>query len=143
MNDLGLRSLGKQVPHVYGGGDPALLERVENPMRYENVTGTINLTTDEFTSVCPVTGGPDFGTIIIDYGPDAWIIESKSLKFYLESFRMEPTFHEKVIAKICYDLKELLQPIWIEVNGKFKSRGGIAINPHASFNWEEASEPKE
>jgi 7-cyano-7-deazaguanine reductase len=135
MNDL--RSLGQTVPHVYIGADATLLERVENPMVHEDITPTITLTTDEFTSVCPVTGGPDFGTIIITYGPDKWLVESKSLKLYFESFRMEPTFHEKVVAKICHDLKELLQPMWLEVNGKFRPRGGIAIEPVASYNWEE------
>jgi 7-cyano-7-deazaguanine reductase len=135
MNDL--RSLGQTVPHIYIGADATLLERVENPMVHEDITPSITLTTDEFTSVCPVTGGPDFGTIIITYGPDKWLVESKSLKLYFESFRMEPTFHEKVVAKICHDLKELLQPMWLEVNGKFRPRGGIAIEPVASYNWEE------
>jgi 7-cyano-7-deazaguanine reductase len=134
-----LRSLGKTVPHVYVGADATLLERVENPMRHEDITTTINLTTDKFTSICPVTGGPDFGTIIIDYGPDSWIVESKSLKLYLESFRMEPTFHEKVVAKICHDIRELIQPMWLEVQGKFKPRGGVSISPIASYNWEETT----
>ena len=138
MND-NLRSLGKTVPHVYVGADATLLERVENPMRLEDITSTITLTTDEFTSICPVTGGPDFGTIIIEYGPDSWIVESKSLKLYLESFRMEPTFHEKVVAKICHDLRELIQPMWMEISGKFKPRGGVAIEPHCSYNWEESA----
>jgi|HubBroStandDraft_2_1064218.scaffolds.fasta_scaffold00273_32 7-cyano-7-deazaguanine reductase len=133
-----LKSLGKSVPHVYVGADAALLERVENPMRHENITPSITLTTDEFTSICPVTGGPDFGSITIVYGPDSWIVESKSLKLYFESFRMEPTFHEKVVAKICYDLKELIQPLWIDVTGKFKPRGGIEIEPSCSYSWESA-----
>lgn len=138
MDDL--KSLGKTVPHVYTGADAELLERVENPMRHQDFNSTITLTTDEFTSICPVTGGPDFGTIIINYGPDSWIVESKSLKLYFESFRMEPTFHEKVIAKICHDLKELIQPMWLEVSGKFKPRGGITIEPHISYNWEESTD---
>jgi 7-cyano-7-deazaguanine reductase len=136
MSDL--KALGQTVPHIYVGADANILERVENPMRHEDITPSITLTTDEFTSICPVTGGPDFGTIIITYGPDKWIVESKSLKLYFESFRMEPTFHEKVVAKICFDLKELIQPMWLEVNGKFRPRGGIAIEPVASYNWEES-----
>jgi 7-cyano-7-deazaguanine reductase len=105
-------------------------------MRHENITPSITLTTDEFTSICPVTGGPDFGSITIVYGPDSWILESKSLKLYLESYRQEPTFHERVVSKICHDIKELIQPMWIEVSGKFKPRGGISIEPSCTYDWE-------
>jgi 7-cyano-7-deazaguanine reductase len=136
-----LKSLGHTVEHVYKGADAKILEKVPNPMILDNVTNaTITIVSEEFTSVCPVTGGPDFGKITIYYEPDMWIVESKSLKLYFESYRQEPTFHERVVAKICSDLANLLDPMWIEVDGEFRPRGGLAINPHAEYNWEDEAE---
>jgi len=131
-------ALGQIVPHVYVGSDPKLLERVPNPMKpfaatFGVMTALVNISGDEFTTVCPITGGPDFGSIEINYSPDEWIVESKSLKLYLGSYRQEPTFHEKVVAKVCYDLRVLLIPKWIEVKGNFKPRGGLAIKPSAMW----------
>jgi 7-cyano-7-deazaguanine reductase len=88
---------------------------------------TVTLTTDEFTCVCPATGQPDFATITIKYIPDKKIVESKSLKLYLWSYRNEGVFHEHVTNTICDDLVKALDPHWIEVTGAFKVRGGIAI----------------
>ncbi len=129
-----LKNLGKQTPHKLSGADAALLERVPNPFKnYPLLSGTVTIDGDEFTSICPVTSGPDHGRITIIYVPDQHLVESKSLKFYLESFRMEPIFHEKVVAKICNDLVELLNPFTLEVSGDFKPRGGWAIKPTARF----------
>ena len=88
---------------------------------------TVTLTTDEFTCVCPATGQPDFATLTIRYIPDRRILESKSLKLYLWSYRNEGVFHEHVVNTICGDLVAALDPHWIEVTGAFKARGGISI----------------
>jgi 7-cyano-7-deazaguanine reductase len=88
---------------------------------------TVTLTTDEFTCVCPATGQPDFAAITIKYIPDRKIVESKSLKLYLWSYRNEGVFHEHVINTILDDLVKAIDPHWIEVTGAFKVRGGISI----------------
>ena len=88
---------------------------------------TVALTTDEFTCVCPATGQPDFATITIQYIPDKKVVESKSLKLYLWSYRDEGVFHEHVVNTILDDLVQAIDPHWIEVTGAFKARGGIGI----------------
>ena len=93
---------------------------------------TVTLTTDEFTCLCPATGQPDFATITIKYVPDKWIVESKSLKLYLWSYRNEGVFHEHLTNTICDDLVKALDPHEIEVTGAFKVRGGISITVVAS-----------
>ena len=92
----------------------------------------VELKTDEFTCVCPATGQPDFATITIRYIPAAKIVESKSLKLYLWSFRNEGTFHEHVTNQILDDLVAALEPAWCEVVGEFGVRGGISIKVIAS-----------
>jgi 7-cyano-7-deazaguanine reductase len=89
---------------------------------------TVTLATNEFTCVCPATGQPDFASITIRYIPDKWILESKSLKLYLWSYRNEGVFHEHVVNTICDDLAKVLDPHWIEVTGVFNQRGGIGIS---------------
>lgn len=86
----------------------------------------------EFTSLCPVTGQPDFGHIIINYIPDALCVESKSLKLYLFSHRNSNTFHEEAVNSILNAVVAACQPRWAEVVGNFRPRGGIAINVKAS-----------
>ena len=81
----------------------------------------------EFTSLCPVTGQPDFGHIRIRYVADKQCIESKSLKLYLYSFRNHHTFHEEAVNRILSDLAKACKPRWMEVNGEFRPRGGIAL----------------
>jgi 7-cyano-7-deazaguanine reductase len=88
---------------------------------------TVTLATDEFTCLCPATGQPDFATITIRYIPDRWILESKSLKLYLWSYRNEGAFHEHVTNQICDDVVDAIDPHWIEVTGAFGMRGGIRI----------------
>jgi len=102
------------------------------PNRHPNRRYTVTLTCDEFTCVCPATGQPDFATITIKYIPDKKIVESKSLKLYLWSYRNEGVFHEHVTNTICDDLVKALNPHWIEVTGAFKVRGGISIDVTAS-----------
>ena len=87
----------------------------------------------EFTSLCPMTGQPDFATIYISYVPDEKLVESKSLKLYLFSFRNHGDFHEDCVNIIMKDLKKLLSPKYIEVWGCFTVRGGISIDPYC--NW--------
>ncbi|MDL2221289.1 preQ(1) synthase [Parabacteroides sp. OttesenSCG-928-N08] len=87
----------------------------------------------EFTSLCPITGQPDFATIQIDYIPDIKMVESKSLKLYLFSFRDHGAFHEDCVNLILKDLIQLMNPRYIEVTGLFTPRGGISIHPYA--NW--------
>jgi len=91
----------------------------------------VTLTTDEFTCVCPATGQPDFATITINYIPDRRVVESKSLKLYLWSYRNEGVFHEHVVNVILDDLVAALKPRWCEVIGAFRVRGGIAITVRA------------
>ncbi len=87
----------------------------------------------EFTSLCPKTGQPDFAKIYINYIADKKMVESKSLKIYLFSFRNHGDFHEDCVQKICDDLVQLIKPKYLEVVGEFTPRGGIAIFPFASF----------
>ncbi|MFC1746837.1 preQ(1) synthase [Candidatus Neomarinimicrobiota bacterium] len=99
------------------------LEPVPNPTPERSYTVQISI--PEFTCVCPRTGLPDFGTIIIKYIPDELIIELKSLKYYILNFRNIGIFHEKVTNRILDDLREVLHPRRIEVTGDFHPRGGI------------------
>ena len=87
----------------------------------------------EFTSLCPITGQPDFATVYISYIPDKLMVESKSLKLYLFSFRNHGDFHEDCVNIIMKDLIRLLQPKYIEVWGKFLPRGGISIDPYCNY----------
>jgi 7-cyano-7-deazaguanine reductase len=119
----GLSVLGRQA-------EPSKkLEAFPNrsPDRYYKVT----LETNEFTCLCPVTGQPDFANIRIEYAPDQKVVESKSLKLYLWSYRDEGAFHEHVVNQICDDLVNLLDPHWIRVTGVFNIRGGIGITVEA------------
>jgi len=87
----------------------------------------VRLETDEFTCTCPMTGQPDFADIRVEYVPDEKIVESKSFKLYLWSYRDEGVFHEHVVNKILDDLVAALEPHWCKVTGAFKVRGGIKI----------------
>jgi 7-cyano-7-deazaguanine reductase len=95
------------------------------PNRYGDRNYTVNISIPEFTCVCPKTGLPDFGTIMISYIPDESIVELKSLKYYILNFRNMGIFHEEVTNRILDDLKDALQPREIEVVGEFHPRGGI------------------
>ncbi|PID39639.1 MAG: 7-cyano-7-deazaguanine reductase [Proteobacteria bacterium] len=93
----------------------------------------ITISQPEFTSVCPMTGLPDFGTIEINYTPNQYIVELKSLKYYLLQFRNVGMFYEHVSNRILDDLVEVLQPKWMEVTGAFTSRGGLTTQVRACF----------
>jgi len=92
---------------------------------------TVTMACPEFTCVCPLTGQPDFGTITIHYIPDQKILESKSLKLYLWSYRQEGTFHEHVTNRILDDVVRALDPWYCKVTGDFNARGGISITVEA------------
>lgn len=124
---LTLLGSGKtEYPDSY---NPNLLEKFEN-LHADNDT-LVSLRCPEFTTLCPITGQPDFGELRIRYVPDKWLVESKSLKLYLFSFRNRGDFHEDVCNVIMKDLRSLLAPKYIEVAGMFRPRGGIAIHPLA------------
>ena len=108
-----------------------ILETFPNKVRGRKYL--VELVTDEFTCLCPITGQPDFAKITIRYIPDEKIVESKSLKFYLWSFRNEGCFHEHIVNIIMDDLVAALKPVWCEVLGEFNARGGIAINVNAQY----------
>ena len=107
--------------------NPKLLEAFEN--KNPKAFAWTSLICNEFTSLCPKTGQPDFAKIYINYIADKKMVESKSLKLYLFSFRNHGDFHEDCIQKICDDLVELMKPKYIEVWGEFTPRGGISIYP--------------
>ena len=101
----------------------SLLETFEN--RFPERDYKIEIVAPEFTTVCPKTGQPDFGTITISYSPDAKCVELKSLKFYLQSFRSEGIFYENVTNVVLDDLVAVLAPRWMKVEAAFNPRGGI------------------
>ena len=130
----GLKKLGNETTYTYKGADAALLESFPNPMRESgNGVGTVNIRAPEFTSLCPITGQPDFATIVVDYDPDQLCVESKSFKLYLGSFRQHPEFHEACVAKIFDDLFTLLKPKRLLVRGEFTPRGGIPFWPEMRY----------
>jgi 7-cyano-7-deazaguanine reductase len=94
---------------------------------------TVTLVCPEFTCICPITGQPDFATVTIRYIPDQRILESKSLKLYLWSYRQEGTFHEHVTNQILDDLVQTLDPVYCHVTGAFNVRGGISITVDAEY----------
>jgi 7-cyano-7-deazaguanine reductase len=106
--------------------DEAVLDRVPNPHPGTNYLA--RFTFPEFTSMCPVTGQPDFGHMVIDYVPDKWLVESKSLKLYLQSFRNHGAFHEDVTVSIGKRVADLLKPKWLRIGGYFNPRGGMPID---------------
>lgn len=111
--------------------NPKLLEAFDNK-NPSQIAWTSFICT-EFTSLCPKTGQPDFAKVFINYIADKKMVESKSLKLYLFSFRNHGDFHEDCIQTICNDLVKLMKPKFIEVVGEFTPRGGIAIFPYASY----------
>ena len=120
-----LAHLGRtsKLPEAPAAG---ILERIANPQA--DTKYVTRFTAPEFTSLCPVTGQPDFAHLVIDYAPAAWIVESKSLKLYLGSFRNHGAFHEDCTVRIGRDLADVLSPHWLRIGGYWYPRGGIPID---------------
>ncbi len=125
-----LKNLGKKTGYTFEY-NPEILEAFEN--KHPENDYFVKFNAPEFTSLCPITGQPDFATIYISYIPDEKLVESKSLKLYLFSFRNHGAFHEDCINIIMKDLIQLLQPKYIEVLGKFLPRGGLSIDPFSNY----------
>ena len=127
----GVSLLGNQNTHYKYDYDPSVLETFIN--KHQDNDYMVTFTCPEFTSLCPKTGQPDFAEIIINYIPDKRMVESKSLKLYLFSFRNHGDFHEDCTNIIMKDLIKLMDPKYIEVKGNFLPRGGISILPFANY----------
>ncbi|MEL7656308.1 MAG: preQ(1) synthase [Bacillota bacterium] len=141
----GISLLGNQEVKYSFDYDPAVLETFEN--KHPQRDYFVKFNCPEFTSLCPITGQPDFATIYISYVPDIRMVESKSLKLYLFSFRNHGGFHEDCVNIIMNDLIDLMDPRYIEVWGKFTPRGGISIDPYCNYGrkgseWEEAAKKR-
>lgn len=135
----GLQQLGVQVKYSDNYA-PEVLETFEN--RHKENDYWVRFNCPEFTTLCPITGQPDFAEIRISYVPADRMVESKSLKLYLFSFRNHGDFHEDCVNIIMKDLIRLMQPKYIEVTGLFTPRGGISIWPYANYGqpgtrWEQ------
>lgn len=135
-----LGNKGTKYPTDY---DPSLLETFVN--KHQGNDYFVKFNCPEFTSLCPITGQPDFAQITISYIPDVKMVESKSLKLYLFSFRNHGDFHEDCVNIIMKDLIRLMNPKYIEVLGRFLPRGGISIDPYANYGrpgtkWEKMAE---
>ena len=126
-----LKQLGSRNTKYTYDYDPGLLERIPN--KHSDRDFFIKFNCPEFTSLCPKTGQPDFATIYISYIPDKYMVESKSLKLYLFSYRNHGDFHEDCVNMIMTDLIRLLRPRYIEVWGKFLPRGGLSIDPYCNY----------
>ena len=126
----GLKSLGQKTEYATDYA-PEVLESFEN--KHPENDYWVKLNCPEFTSLCPITGQPDFAEIVISYIPATRMVESKSLKLYLFSFRNHGDFHEDCVNIIMKDLIRLMQPKYIEVTGLFTPRGGISIHPYANY----------
>ena len=126
----GLKSLGRKTEYKSDYA-PEVLECFEN--RHPGNDYWVQFNCPEFTSLCPITGQPDFAEITISYMPDRRMVESKSLKLYLFSFRNHGDFHEDCVNTIMKDLIRLMDPKYIEVTGFFTPRGGISIYPYANY----------
>jgi 7-cyano-7-deazaguanine reductase len=130
-----LKLLGSQSD-LPASPEDAVLERVSNPQA--DVAYCVRFTAPEFTSLCPMTGQPDFAHLVIDYVPAAFLVESKSLKLYLGSFRNHGAFHEDCTISIARRLVDLLNPQWLRIGGYWYPRGGIPIDVF----WQTGSMPE-
>ena len=120
LTQLGAHAPAPQSPEA------AVLERVANP--HAGVLYLARFTAPEFTSLCPVTGQPDFATLIIDYAPQDFLLESKSLKLFLGSFRNHGAFHEDCTLMVAKRVVEAIAPRWLRIAGYWNPRGGIPID---------------
>ncbi len=131
-NEMGnISLLGNRNVRYSTDYSPQILETFPN--KHTENDYFVKFNCPEFTSLCPITGQPDFATIYISYIPDKLMVESKSLKLYLFSFRNHGDFHEDCVNIIMKDLIKLMQPKYIEVWGKFLPRGGLSIDPYCNY----------
>ena len=140
----GLQALGKETRYVFDYA-PQVLESFTN--QHPDNDYWVRFNCPEFTTLCPITGQPDYAEIRICYVPDRRMVESKSLKLYLFSFRSHGDFHEDVVNTIMKDLVKLMDPKYIEVTGFFTPRGGISIYPYANYGrpgtkWEQLAQQR-
>jgi 7-cyano-7-deazaguanine reductase len=125
MEDITLSQLGREV-RGFASPEEAILETVPNPQAGDLFLA--RFTVPEFTSLCPVTGQPDFARLVIDYVPAERLVESKSLKLYLASFRNHGAFHEDCTLAIGKRLVAAAMPLWLRIGGYWYPRGGIPID---------------
>tara|TARA_B100000029_G_scaffold465460_1_gene500148 strand:+ start:684 stop:1145 length:462 start_codon:yes stop_codon:yes gene_type:complete len=130
LKNLGKKSISPNFPEI------TILEKIPNPKK--NVSYIIRLSCPEFTSLCPVTNQPDFGHLVIDYLPNKWLVESKSLKLYLQGYRNHGAFHEDCSISIAQDLLKTLKPSWLRIGAYWFPRGGIPID----IFWQTGPNPK-
>jgi 7-cyano-7-deazaguanine reductase len=135
MDETHLTQLGKGAG-IAASPHEAVLERVRNPQ--SDTLYLARFVAPEFTSLCPVTGQPDFAHLVIDYAPGEWLIESKSLKLYLASFRGHGAFHEDCTVMIGRKFAEVAEPRWLRIGGYWFPRGGIPIDVF----WQTGSAPE-
>ncbi|WP_371156718.1 preQ(1) synthase [Jannaschia sp. 2305UL9-9] len=121
----GLTQLGGQTD-LPASPEAAVMERVANPQ--PDVAYCVRFVAPEFTSLCPMTGQPDFAHLVIDYVPGDWLVESKSLKLFLGSFRNHGSFHEDCTLTVGRRIVDLLAPAWLRIGGYWYPRGGIPID---------------
>lgn len=118
--------LGKKARYHFDNPDHKILQKVGNP--HQDADYAIRFTCPEFTAICPITGQPDFAHLVIDYVPKQSIVESKSLKLYLFSYRNHGSFHEDCTIQISKDIIKLIKPKWFRIGGYWYPRGGIPID---------------
>lgn len=131
----GLRQLGSEVP-VPNSPAEAELERVANP--HADTAYVARFTAPEFTCLCPVTGQPDFAHLVVDYAPGEWLLESKSFKLFLASFRNASAFHEDATIMVGKRIVDMIEPPWLRIGGYWFPRGGIPIDVY----WQHGTPPK-
>jgi len=136
MSNEDLRHLG-QPSTMPASPEEAQLDRVPNP--HPDTLFVARFTQPEFTSLCPVTAQPDFAHLVIDYVPKEWMVESKSLKLYFNSFRNHQAFHEACTVDIGKTLVELLDPHWLRIGGYWYPRGGMPIDVF----WQHGQQPEQ
>lgn len=133
LKALGESAAANRKLYKFDEPDPSVLEKFKNPHPETDLL-RLEIEAPEFTSLCPITGQPDFATIKVNYIPDDWCVESKSFKLYLLGFRNYGEFHEACVSRICKDISNLLDPMWIRVIGEFSPRGGIKFWPTAEYD---------
>ncbi len=131
-----LKLLGRHAK-LPASPDEAVLERTANP--HPGSTYLVRFTAPEFTSLCPVTGQPDFAHFVIDYVPGKYIVESKSLKLFLGSFRNHGAFHEDCTLSIAHRVIAAIKPKWLRIGGYWYPRGGMPID----IFWQTGAPPKD